>query len=241
MSSDQKIADIKRQLGEAVNRIESIQGGRQQPLLSKISSHFRAQGGSIVNVVLTASVLAVAFGRLQQKQQHEARSACASSAIMQILCHHTTSLCLEAGAEKSCCMQSEKKDWQENQQKLQLDRDRYTFDHAHYQVAGVHCRLTLLKEKLGPCMREFLQSRLSEQLSGLEGQLMQLKAGVQRELNDGGYRLGPVKSRLQEMLEDFATAPSSTPSQQSQQPNMLPLPGMTQQPASLLSAPGPVS
>ncbi|DBA85024.1 hypothetical protein WJX79_005104 [Trebouxia sp. C0005] len=170
MSSDQKIADIKRQLGEAVNRIESIQGGRQQPLLSKISSHFRAQGGSIVNVVLTASVLAVAFGRLQQKQQHE----------------------------------SEKKDWQENQQKLQLDRDR-----------------------------------LSEQLSGLEGQLMQLKAGVQRELNDGGYRLGPVKSRLQEMLEDFATAPSSTPSQQSQQPNMLPLPGMTQQPASLLSAPGP--
>jgi len=74
MSPDQKIADIKRQLGEAVNRIENIQGGRQQPLLSKISSHFRTQGSSIVNVVLTASVFAVAFGRLQQKQQHEART-----------------------------------------------------------------------------------------------------------------------------------------------------------------------
>ncbi len=74
MSSDQKIADIKRQLGEAVNRIENIQGGRQQPLLSKISSHFRTQGSSIVNVALTASVFAVAFGRLQQKQQHEARN-----------------------------------------------------------------------------------------------------------------------------------------------------------------------
>ncbi len=74
MSSDQKIADIKRQLGEAVNRIENIQGGRQRPLLSKISHHLRAQGGSLVNVVLTASVFAVAFGRLQQKQQHEARS-----------------------------------------------------------------------------------------------------------------------------------------------------------------------
>jgi len=86
-----------------------------------------------------------------------------------------------------------------------------------------------------------LQSRLSEQVSGLERQLIQLKAGVQRELNDGGYRLGPVKSRLQEMLEDFATAPSSTPSQQSQQPNMPPLPGMTQKPASLLNTSQPVS
>ncbi|DBB08351.1 TPA: hypothetical protein ACH3X3_008512 [Trebouxia sp. C0006] len=101
-------------------------------------------------------------------------------------------------------MQSEKKDLQENQQKLQLDRDR-----------------------------------LSEQVSGLERQLFQLKTGVQRELNDGGYRLGPVKSRLQEMLEDFTIAPSSIPRQQSQQPNMLPLPGMTPQPASLLTAPQP--
>ncbi len=138
-------------------------------------------------------------------------------------------------------MQSEKKDWQENQQKLQLDRDRYTSDHTHHQVASLRCRLTLLKEKLGPCIKDFLQSRLSEQVSGLERQLIQLKAGVQRELNDGGYRLRPVKSRLQEMLEDFATASSSTPSQQSQQPIMPSLPGMTQQPASLLNAPQPVS
>ncbi len=138
-------------------------------------------------------------------------------------------------------MQSEKKDLQENQQKLQLDRDRYISDHTHHQLAGTQCRLTLLKEKLGPYMRAFLQSRLSEQVSGLERQLFQLKTGVQRELNDGGYRLGPVKSRLQEMLEDFTIAPSSIPRQQSQQPNMLPLPGMTPQPASLLTAPQPVS
>lgn len=71
MSSDQKIADIQRQLGETVSRIETIQGGRQQPLLSRISSHFKAQSGSLVNVVLTASIFAVAFGRLNQKQQHE--------------------------------------------------------------------------------------------------------------------------------------------------------------------------
>ena len=138
-------------------------------------------------------------------------------------------------------MQSEKKDLQENQQKLQLDRDRYISDHTHHQLAGTRCRLTLLKEKLGPYMRAFLQSRLSEQVSGLERQLFQLKTGVQRELNDGGYRLGPVKSRLQEMLEDFTIAPSSIPRQQSQQPNMPPLPGMTPQPASLLTAPQPVS
>jgi len=138
-------------------------------------------------------------------------------------------------------MQSEKKNWQEHQQKLQLDRDRYTSDHTHHQVASLHCRLTLLKEKLGPCMKVFWQSRLSEQVSGLERQLIQLKAGVQRELNDGGYRLGPVRSRLQEMLEDFATASSSTSSQQSQQPIMPPLPGMRQQPASLPTAPQPVS
>lgn len=71
MSSDQKIADIKRQLGEAVNRIETVQSGHQQPLLTRISSHLKTQSGSIVNVVLTASLFAVAIGRLQQKQQHE--------------------------------------------------------------------------------------------------------------------------------------------------------------------------
>lgn len=71
MSSDQKIADIKRQLGETVSRIESIQGGQKQPLLTRISSHFRTQSGSLVNLVLTASIFAVAIGKLNQKQQHE--------------------------------------------------------------------------------------------------------------------------------------------------------------------------
>ncbi len=81
MSSDQKIADIKHQLGEAVNRIETIQGGRQQPLLSRIATHFRAQSGSLANVVLTASIFAVAFGRLNQKHQHEASRCQASMPI----------------------------------------------------------------------------------------------------------------------------------------------------------------
>lgn len=39
----------------------------------------------------------------------------------------------------------------------------------------------------------------------LERQLSQLKAGVRRELDDGGFRLGPVKSRLLEMLADFSS------------------------------------
>ena len=77
----------------------------------------------------------------------------------------------------------------------------------------------------------FAQSRLSEQVSGLERQLMQLKAGVQRELNDGGYRLGPVKSRLQEMLEDFAVVPSLRPSQRLQQSDRPSLPSMARPPA----------
>ena len=52
-------------------------------------------------------------------------------------------------------MQSEKKDWQEDQQKLQLDRDRYTSsNHTHYHVASMHRRLTLLNEKLGLRMRQ---------------------------------------------------------------------------------------
>lgn len=70
MSSEAKIADIKRQLGEAVQRIETVQSG--QPLLTRISSHLKAQSGSIINVVLTASLFAVAIGRLHQKQQYEA-------------------------------------------------------------------------------------------------------------------------------------------------------------------------
>lgn len=71
MSSDQKIADLKRQLGETVQRIDSIQSGRQLPLTSRIAQHFRTQTGSLINVVLTASVLAVALGKMQQKQQFQ--------------------------------------------------------------------------------------------------------------------------------------------------------------------------
>lgn len=71
MSSDKKIAEIKQQLGEAVQRIETIQSGHKQPLLTRISSHLKTQSGSIVNVVLTASLFAVAVGRLHQKRQHE--------------------------------------------------------------------------------------------------------------------------------------------------------------------------
>ncbi|KAL3162899.1 hypothetical protein ABBQ32_009344 [Trebouxia sp. C0010 RCD-2024] len=132
MSSEAKIADIKRQLGEAVQRIETIQTG--QPLLTRIASHLKTQSGSIINVVLTASLFAVAIGRLHQKQQHEA----------------------------------ERQDWQEKQVKLDLDRQR-----------------------------------LAQQVTGLQRQLQQLTAGVQRELTDGGYRLAPVRSRLQQMLADF--------------------------------------
>lgn len=168
MSSDQKIADIKRQLGETVSRIESIQGGQKQPLLTRISSHFRTQSGSLVNLVLTASIFAVAIGKLNQKQQHEI----------------------------------EKLNWQEKQLKIQLDRDR-----------------------------------LSQQVSGLERQLIQLKAGVQQELDDGGYRLGPVKSRLQEMLADFSTSPRSLTTQQLQQASQPPLP--RQQGSSPVPAPPP--
>lgn len=69
-----------------------------------------------------------------------------------------------------------------------------------------------------------MQYRLSQQVSGLERQLIQLKAGVQQELDDGGYRLGPVKSRLQEMLADFSTSPRSLTTQQLQQASQPPLP-----------------
>ena len=47
--------------------------------------------------------------------------------------------------------------------------------------------------------------RLSEETAVLARQLTDLKAGVQRELDDGGFRLAPVKSRLQQMLADFST------------------------------------
>lgn len=72
MSSDQRIAEIKRQLGEAVSRIESVQSGQNKPLLSKIANHLRTQSGSLVNVMLAASVFAVALGKLNQKTQHQA-------------------------------------------------------------------------------------------------------------------------------------------------------------------------
>ena len=49
---------------------------------------------------------------------------------------------------------------------------------------------------------------MSQQVLGLEQQLDTLHSNVQRELDDGGFRLGPVKSRLQQLLADFAIRPS---------------------------------
>ncbi|KAL3161022.1 hypothetical protein ABBQ38_009406 [Trebouxia sp. C0009 RCD-2024] len=164
MSSEAKIADIKRQLGEAVQRIETIQTG--QPLLTRIASHLKTQSGSIVNVVLTASLFAVAIGRLHQKQQHEA----------------------------------ERQDWQEKEVKLDLDRQR-----------------------------------LAQQVTGLQRQLLQLTAGVQRELTDGGYRLAPVRSRLQQMLADFPSTAGLPATSQLQTAAQNPAAGMLPQPSNSLS------
>ena len=51
--------------------------------------------------------------------------------------------------------------------------------------------------------------RLSQQVSGLQQQLVTFQHHVQSELDEGGFRLGPVKSRLQQLLADFAYRPSS--------------------------------
>lgn len=128
------------------------------------------------------------------------------------------------------CLQIEKLNWQEKQLKIQLDRDRYWIglcsqswvSCSHITGKFKHCLSlsTQLQGSTQPCV----QYRLSQQVSGLERQLIQLKAGVQQELDDGGYRLGPVKSRLQEMLADFSTSPRSLTTQQLQQASQPPLP-----------------
>lgn len=82
MSSQDKIAELKRQLGETVQRIDTIQQGRQLPLTSRIARHFKTQSGSLINVVLTASVLAVALGKWQQKQQYQVqKNSCPLKAL----------------------------------------------------------------------------------------------------------------------------------------------------------------
>ena len=121
MTSEQKIADIKRQLGEAVNRIETLQSGQKQPLLSRLATHFKTQSGSLINVVLTASVFAVAFGKLNQKQQHEVHKLLLLQSVTEHAeytrrLHKEFWLCFR--------MQIERADWKEQQQRLQLNHDR---------------------------------------------------------------------------------------------------------------------
>ena len=67
-----------------------------------------------------------------------------------------------------------------------------------------------------------IDRRLAAEVTSLETQLTQLKAGVQRELDEGGYRLAPVKSRLQELLADFSlySDSSATHSRQLLQPHV---------------------
>ena len=88
LGQSQALAKLKRQLGETVNRIDTIQQGRQLSLAGKISKHFKTQSGSLINIVLTASLMAVSLGKLQQKQQHQASSGCLKSLVGPSCCLH---------------------------------------------------------------------------------------------------------------------------------------------------------
>lgn len=61
---------------EAIKRLDAIQKQRHNtPLLQRIKNHFSKNSAHFTNVLLAGSCLAVALGRLAQKQDHQVRPA----------------------------------------------------------------------------------------------------------------------------------------------------------------------
>lgn len=61
-----------RESDEAIQRLDAIQKARHNaPLLQRVRNHFARNSAHLANVLLAGTVLAVALGRLAQKQEHE--------------------------------------------------------------------------------------------------------------------------------------------------------------------------
>lgn len=57
---------------EAIQRLDAIQKARHNaPLLERVRNHFARNKAQVTNLLLAGTVLAVAMGRLGQKQEHE--------------------------------------------------------------------------------------------------------------------------------------------------------------------------
>lgn len=70
--------------------------------------------------------------------------------------------------------------------------------------ASITSALTCMQFNADLCNIVSHYDRLSQQVSGLQQQLVTFQHHVQSELDEGGFRFGPVKSRLQQLLADFA-------------------------------------
>jgi len=77
MSGPGKPGDLDRLIREseeAIQRLDAIQKARHNaPLLERVRAHFARNKAHVSNVLLAGTVLAVALGRLGQKQEHEVR------------------------------------------------------------------------------------------------------------------------------------------------------------------------
>lgn len=103
-------------------------------------------------------------------------------------------------------------------------------------LAGVQILATLWH--LSKSLASVVVCRLAQQVTGLQMQVLQLKAGVQRELDGGGYRLAPVRSRLEQMLADFSSSAGLPAASQLQNPAQQQADGgLPQQSSSLTPAP----
>lgn len=54
---------------DAIKRLDALQSKRS--ILQRVKDHFRKNSAHLTNVLLAGSVLAVALGRLAQKQEHQ--------------------------------------------------------------------------------------------------------------------------------------------------------------------------
>lgn len=73
MSSEEKIKEISKRLGETVERIDSLQKGKAEPFRVRFRRHISKQGNVLVNAGLAGCIFFVAVGRLHQKQEFQVK------------------------------------------------------------------------------------------------------------------------------------------------------------------------
>lgn len=111
----------------AIKRLDELQQRKQStPFLQRIGRHLHKNSPYLINVLLAGSVLAVALGRLVQKQEHKVRAQGFGSCALGGGCAvpNVSFVGCQVKSPRGCTVQTEKEAWEQEQRRMQANVER---------------------------------------------------------------------------------------------------------------------